>query len=54
MHIYDAITTTGLHIHLSMSDENTFYILVYDIDNYMLTMKFFNNVDTAMQFINSL
>jgi hypothetical protein len=37
-----------------MSADNTFYILVYDIDNFMLTMKFFNNVDTAMQFIHSL
>ena len=54
MHIYDAITKTGLHIHLSMSDDNTFYILVHDIENYLLTMKFFNNVETALAFIHTL
>jgi hypothetical protein len=54
MHIYDAITKTGLHIHLSMNDEQSFYILVYDIDNYMLTMQFFNNVELALAFIHTL
>ena len=54
MHIYDAVTNTGLHIHLSMNDEESFYILVYDIDNFMLTMRFFNKVETALEFIQSL
>ena len=54
MHTYDAITKTGLVIHLSMSDEHTFYILVFDIDNFKLTMKFFNNIETALSFIQSL
>ena len=54
MYIYNAITKTGLLIHLSMSQEHTFYILVFDIDNFKLTMKFFNNVETAMTFVQKL
>lgn len=54
MHIYDAITKTGLHIHLSMMDEQSFYILVYDFENFNMTMKFFNSVEPAKAFIQSL
>jgi len=54
MYIYNAITKTGLLIHLSMSEEHTFYILVFDIDNFKLTMKFFNNIETALAFIQEL
>lgn len=54
MHIYDAITKTGLHIHLSMMEEESFYILVHDFENFTLTMKFFNNVHDATDFIRSL
>jgi hypothetical protein len=54
MYIYDAITKTGLVIHLSMSEDHTFYILIFDIDNFTLTMKFFNNIETALAFIQAL
>jgi GGDEF domain-containing protein len=54
MYIYNAITKTGLLIHLSMSEQHTFYILVFDIDNFKLTMKFFNNIETALAFIQEL
>ncbi len=54
MHIYNAITNTGLHIHLSMMDEQSFYILVHDFENFTLTMKFFNSVEPAKAFIQSL
>ena len=54
MYIYDAITKTGLLIHLSMSEEHTFYIFVFDIDNFKLTMRFFNNIETALAFIQEL
>jgi hypothetical protein len=54
MYTYNAITKTGLVIHLSMSAEHTFYILVFDIDNFKLTMKFFNNIETALAFIQEL
>ena len=54
MYIYNAITKTGLIIHLSMSQEHTFYILVFDIDNFKLTMRFFNNIETAVAFVQNL
>jgi len=54
MHIYDAITETGLHIHLSMMEEESFYIMVHDLVNFTMTMKFFNSVEPARQFIQSL
>jgi hypothetical protein len=54
MHTYDAITKTGLYIHLSMMEEQSFYILVQDLDNFTLTMKFFSNPHTAREFIKSL
>ena len=54
MHIYDAITATGLHIHLSMQEDESFYILVHDLDNFTLMMKFFSRVEPALDFIKSL
>jgi hypothetical protein len=54
MHTYDAVTKTGLQIHLSMMDEQSFYILVYDFENFTLTMKFFDRVEPAKAFIQSL
>ena len=54
MHVYDFITTTGLYIHLSMKDEESFYILVYDLDNFSLSMRFFSNSVEATKFIQSL
>ena len=54
MHIYDAITETGLHIHLSMMEEESFYIMVHDLVNFNMTMKFFNSVEPAKAFIQSL
>ena len=38
MHTYDAITNSGLHIHLSMSNNNTCYIFSRDIYNHVLTI----------------
>jgi hypothetical protein len=54
MHIYDAITQTGLHIHLSMREDESFYILVHDTNNFTLTIKFFSQVEPALKFIQSL
>jgi hypothetical protein len=54
MHIYDAVTNTGLHIHLSMKDDESFYIMVHDLVNFTMTMKFFTSVEPARQFIQSL
>ena len=54
MHTYDAITLNGLQIHLSMSNDNTGYILVHDLVDFKLTMRFFTDVNSALEFIQSL
>ena len=54
MYTYDAITKTGLHIHLSMNDNTECYILVYDLYTHHLEMKFFTDQETAKNFIHSL
>ena len=54
MYTYDAFTTNGLQIHLSMSNNyNTCYIFVNDIYGNNLTMKFFNDTESALAFIQS-
>ena len=54
MHIYDAVTSSGLHIHLSMMEEESFYIMVHDLVNFTMQMKFFSSVEPARAFIQSL
>jgi hypothetical protein len=54
MHIYDAITNSGLHIHLSMMEDESFYIMVHDLADFTMTMKFFSSVEPALEFIRSL
>ena len=54
MHIYDAVTLGGLHVHLSMSENNaTCYIFVNDIYANTLTMRFFTDMESAVEFIRS-
>ena len=52
MHTYDNITAAGLHIHLSMSNHNTCYIFVNDIFSKRLILRFFNDTESALEFIN--
>ena len=55
MYTYDAVTPTGVHIHLSMSNNyNTCYILVNDIYDNKMVMKFFTDTGSALDFIHSL
>lgn len=54
MHTYDAITKSGLHIHLSMSNDNTCYILVHDMYTVSTVLKFFTDMESALSFIHSL
>ena len=54
MYTYDAVTKTGIQIHLSMSNDNTCYIYINDIYNNTLTMKFFTDMESAIEFIHSL
>jgi hypothetical protein len=54
MHTYDALTKDGLHIHLSMDNTSTCYILVHDIYTHAFEMKFFTDQETAIQYIRSI
>ena len=54
MHTYDALTNTGLHIHLSMLSQTQCYILVYDTYTQLVDMKFFTNQEAAIYFIRTI
>jgi hypothetical protein len=54
MHTYDAITHTGLHIHLSMVTPKQCYILVYDTYTQSVNMKFFTDQESALYFIRTI
>ena len=54
MYTYDATTNSGLMIHLSMKENSDCYILVYDTFTQQVTMKFFTDVDSAKDFIQTL
>jgi hypothetical protein len=54
MYTYDAKTKDGLHIHLSMSNNNTCYIFVNDIFDNTLIMRYFTEMEPALDFIRSL
>jgi 3-deoxy-D-arabino-heptulosonate 7-phosphate (DAHP) synthase class II len=54
MYTNDWLTPTGIHIHLSMSNYNTCYIFVNDIYDNQLTMRYFTDMDSAVEFINNL
>jgi hypothetical protein len=50
----DFISTSGhLQVHLSLSEYNTSYIFVNDIFNDRLIMRYFNNHDSAVDWIKS-
>ena len=54
MHTYDTLTTDGIQIHLSMSNDNTGYIIVNDIYDNSLRMFYFVDAESARRFISSL
>ena len=54
MHIYDAITRSGLHIHLSMMGNEVCYILIHDMYTHDFKMRYFTDQQTAVEFIKSL
>ncbi len=54
MYTNDWLTPTGIHIHLSMSNYSTCYIFVNDIYADFLTMRYFTDMESAIEFINSL
>ena len=54
MYTYDTQTADGIQIHLSMSTDNTGYIIVNDIYDNSLRMFYFVDAESARAFINSL
>ena len=54
MQIYDAITKSGLHIHLSMMGTEVCYILIHDLYTNDFTMRYFTDQENAVKFIKSL
>ncbi len=54
MHTYDNYTKHGIHIHLSVSKDNTCYILVRDVYDHEIIIKFFTDTESAKEFIKSL
>ena len=54
MYIYDTLTADGIQIHLSMSNDNTGYIIVNDIYDDSLRMFYFVDAESARRFIASL
>ena len=51
---YYSQTPTGLDFQLSLSDSGVCCIVVYDIYDCELTMRYFTNVNKALRFINNL
>ena len=54
MYTHDWLTPTGIHIHLSVYDEHTCYIIVNDIYADSLTMRYFTDMQSAVNFIGKL
>jgi hypothetical protein len=54
MQTQDFISTSGhLQVHLSLSNYNTSYIVINDIFNDRLIMRYFNDHETAVNWINN-
>ena len=51
MQIYDATTPDGLHIHISLSEWNTGYIFIHDVYDNRMTINFFTDMNSAINFI---
>ena len=53
MHTYDVITNSGFVIHMCLRNGIT-YILVEDMYTNFFDMKFFTNIEPALEFIRSI
>lgn len=54
MYTYDAITKSGLLIHLTMFNNTVGYILVIDEFTLDFKMKYFTDMESAKKFIHTL
>jgi len=53
MKTYESVTPGGLHFHLSLH-EGVCIVMVRDIYDIELTVRYFTNVNKALRFINNL
>lgn len=51
MHVYDNTFDEGYKVHLCLFDEHLGYIIIYDIHTGMGEMRYFTDLQFAMDFI---
>lgn len=54
MQSYDIVTDEGLHFHVSLSKQGICYIMVNDYFSDDFDMRYFTNLDSALDYIYSL
>ena len=54
MKTYESYTPQGLHFMLSLSDKGVCYIIVHDVYDVEVTMRYFTDINKALRFINNL
>jgi hypothetical protein len=54
MRSYDLLTQAGLHFHVSLSEQGICYIIVKHVLKTDFDMRYFTNIDDALDYIYSL
>ncbi len=54
MQSYDIVTEIGLHFHVSLSVEGICYIMIKDLYSDYFDIRYFTNLDDALEYIHSL
>jgi len=54
MQAYDILTDEGLHFHISLSNQGICYIMVNDYFSNDFDMRYFTNLNDALDYIHSL
>ena len=51
---YTNFTPSGLHFHLSLSDQGVCCIIVHDVYDGNVVMRYFTDINNALRFINNM
>lgn len=54
MHVYDNVFAQGLHVHLSMADTGSVYIIIRDIYTGSVTMRWFTQYQEVVTWLQKL
>ena len=54
MQSYDILTEVGLHFHVSLSEQGICYIMIKDLYSDWFDIRYFANLDNALDYIQSL